>query len=535
MNQSGNRKKYLIKQTAILGFITMIVLVNLIGDLGIAYFAAAFELYILVQILIMEYVPDCVEKLIRSRIAKGQYKNADKVLIAALWYCFVAGILGSLLLFFLSDFLTGGILHIPESSFVLKLLAPVFFFMSISAVLQGYFQGIGTAMPTVISGIMKQVFGLFFITLFGSIFYRYGEKASALLQNSKFINMYGAAGAALGILCAVILPVAFLLLIYLGAGRRARYKMKEGMRLSESVSDSLRLLLLSMFPASGIYFLSRSVIVIGLGLYRNNQTDMIAGLTAYGAFYGKYLMLAGLLISIVLLVSGGVEYTVVNTIKTKEYKSAKNYLTAGIQSVYMLASFFAMLCFVLAPGLMKILFGDIEGSMSIICMQHGFLLILFLPMGIYFSRILAGIGKRNMTLISLICSVAVFIITAVICLKSMKGSVLALVYALLLFALVYTLLSGFFLAQKIRYYTEWMHILISPSAAVIVSGLCTFLLNRALVLFAGETLATILSLFIGGISYFILIFVFHCVREKDLYLMPGGNFLFKIGRLLHLL
>ncbi|MGN1147319.1 MAG: oligosaccharide flippase family protein [Lachnospiraceae bacterium] len=532
MNRMEIRKKQLIIITKILGFVTMIILANLIGNLGIAYFAAAAESYILLQLLFSSAVPDCAEKLIRSRMAKGQYKNADKVLVASVGYGIVAGILGSLLLFFLSGPVCR-ILHVPEAALTLKLLAPAFFMNTISAVLQGYFQGIGTAMPTVISGIMKQVFSLSFAALFGYMMQSYGEKAAALLHNSKYSAMYGAAGAALGILLAAFLTMCFLLLVYAGAGRKARAKTKEGMRLTEDGIEVLRLLLLSMLPVAGARALGRASVLVGLSVYQGVQADELTGLTAYGAFYGKYLMLTGIVAALAILLCTGVENTVVLAMKKEEYKNAKNHLIGGIQSIFMFTGFFAMLNFVLAPCLIKLFFGSDDIAAS--CMRHGFLLMIFVPMGLYFAHILEGIGRKKTMLLDLLGSFGVFVIALMIGMKGTEGNILSLVYAQLCFAIVFCLSNGFFILRITRCNPEWLHVFVFPALASVVTGLCLLLLSKALISLTGEIFAVLICTAIGGICYLILIFVFRCITERDLYVIPGGKFLYKVGTFLHLL
>lgn len=534
MNRMEIKKKQLMILSGMLLYVTVILLTNMIGDLGMAYFAAAAEFYMLFWLLLTAGIPDYVEKLVRSRIAKGQYKNADKVFVAALGYGLAAGILGGVILFFGSRLFTAGLLQIPEASLALKLLAPLFFLSTVCAVLQGYFQGIGTAMPTVVSGILKQLSGLLFAALFGSMLRGYGEKAGALLHNSKFASMYGAAGAALGFLCAAFLPLLFLILIYFSAGRRARRKAKEGMRLTEDGIEVLRLLILSMLPAAGTYFLGRLSILTGLFFYQGKQTDLITGLTAYGAFYGKYLAVAGLLIAVVLLVVTGVEGEVIHMVKKEEYKNAKTYLRGGIQSVLMLAGFLSMLCLTLAPGFARLLFGEGE-NIAASCIRHGSLFVLFFSMGVYFTHILSGIGRQKTVLLVLLGAFLFFVIAVVAGLKLAAGNVLALVYAQLVFAVAYCLISGFFLFRAIRYNPDWVHAFVLPSAAVLVTGLCTFLLNQAFASLAGEALAAVICTFIGGGCYLVLLFVFRCINQKDLYVLPGGRLLGKVGAFLHFL
>lgn len=536
MNRMETRRKQLMLSAKILGLITMIVLVNLIGDLGMAYLAGTVECYALLQILFLSCVPDCVEKLVRSRMAKGQYKNVAKVHKTALVYCIAAGIAGSLILFGLAGFLMGRLLHMQEAVLALQILAPAFFLNALIAVLQGYFQGIGTAMPTVIAGIVKQIFCLIFSVLFGYMRYRYGEKVSALLHNAKFANMHGAAGAVMGFLCAIFLALCFLLLVYLGAGRRAGKKYRDGMRLTENGIEICRLMFLSMAPMACMHFLFRADTLLGLGFYQLNQTKGTDGLLLYGAYYGKYLVLAGLAILIVLLPGTGMDSAVIYAVKKEEYKSARDYLGAGIQTIFLPGAFLAAVNFVLAPHLMKLIFGSGTGSeYATTCMQHGFLLILFLPMGIWFAGILTAVGKRNTVLINVLSSFLFYVLFSIIGLKATEGNLLILVYAKLLTAVIFCILCGFFLVRFLRYNMDWLRLFVFPAAAGAVVGLCVFLLGKALASLTGALLTCIICILAGGFCYVILILALKCIREKEFSMLPGGKILQSIGTFLHLI
>ena len=51
----------------------------------------------------------------------------------------------------------------------------------------------------------------------------------------------------------------------------------------------------------------------------------------------------------------------------------------------------------------------------------------------------------------------------------------------------------------------------------------------------GEVAIFVIGLFGGGLVYMVLLFVLRCIRKKDLYALPGGKILGKIGNILHLI
>ena len=534
MNQMDVRKKQLKTAAGMIRYITIILLANRIGELGIVYFAAALEVFLLLQVLLSESLPDCVARMIRSRMNKGQYKNADKVMKAALGYSMVTGIVGSVLLFALSGFIMGKVLHLPEAVLALKILAPAFFLQAVCAVFQGCFQGLGTAMPTIISGILTEVFGVFFVMLFSETLYGYGNKAAALLQNEKFASMYGAAGAAIGFPIALIFALAFLLLMYFGAGRRIWKKKREGMRLTEDGIEVLRMLLFSVVPVAATRLLLRLPVACGIGLLAKKAAGNIVGMLSIGSLYAKSLIVVGIVVSLAVILCAGVESNIIYFIKREEFKTARNYLAGGLQGIFMFTAYMTVICLVFAPGIMQLLFGTENIKTAATCLQVGSPLMIFLPLAVYLFHILNGMGKTLTALAGAAVSFVFFVIVMAVGLKTANGSILTMVYALLVFACVLCVWNGAFLLWLLRTNLPWLNSIGLPALAAGITGLGVFMLHKALAASLGEIVTFVVGALAGGIMYLILILVFKCIREKDLYTLPGGNIIGKIGKFLHL-
>ena len=117
-------------------------------------------------------------------------------------------------------------------------LAIVFLLSSFVQAFYGYFQGMGTGMPKLLSGVLLQILGVPFILLFAHKEYAYGEKVGKLLQNDSLAGNYGSMGAVRGYLLMYGLMLLFLVLLYLLFLKRNK-RNKEGMRLSEDGKDIL--------------------------------------------------------------------------------------------------------------------------------------------------------------------------------------------------------------------------------------------------------------------------------------------------------
>ena len=532
MNRMELRKKQIMIASNILGFLTIIVLGYIIGDLGITYFAAAVEVYMLMHLIFTMALPDVVARFFKSRIAKGQYKNAGMVIKAAAGYGIAIGLIGSLLLLALSGVIAGKVLGMAEATGVIRIFAPLFLVNAICSVFLGYFQGIKMVVPTMIFAVIKEIFGLIFAVIFGIYLHNYGEKVSALLHSEKYASLYGAEGAAAGMFISMLFVLCFLSFLYFVSNRKLKKNQAEGMRRSEDAPELVRRILLSVAPVAVLHFLTRAEVFAGLFFFGKSNTGNLEKLTEYGSYYSEFFAVTGILITIGMLVTCAIEGVIVQAYKKEEYKNTRDFLQKGIQALVLVSFYFAGLFPAIGPSLFKVLFKD--DTISSLCMSHGFFIIVFFPMGIFFSRILMNIGKKNRVLLAALASFVASVVVMALLQKRLNGSVLIPLYGQLVFALVFCGTCGVMLFRLTHYNPEWIRIFALPALASAIMGLGIILIRKALVVLVGDLVTCLVALIAGTFCYLVLIFVFRCIRKKDLYMMPGNKFLEKMEKIFHI-
>ena len=70
---------------------------------------------------------------------------------------FLEGAVVALAIFLGADMISRHLMESPLSVYTLKVLAPALFIVAVLGVMRGYFQGMGTMVPTAISQVLEQI------------------------------------------------------------------------------------------------------------------------------------------------------------------------------------------------------------------------------------------------------------------------------------------------------------------------------------------------------------------------------------------
>ena len=232
----------------IVGLIYRIPLTATIGDTGNDYYGTAYEIYNIILLISSYSIPLAVSKLVSARMAKGHVKDANKVLGGALLFAFISGGIASLVVFFGAEFFTGTLLKTPLSAIALRVLAPTLLVVALLGVFRGFFQGLGTMIPSAISQIGEQIVNAIVSVVAANILFSYGKRVGGVLGDVKnYSAAYGAAGGTLGTSTGAGFALIFILFIFFAFQKPFKRMMKkdEHKRL-ESYGDILPILIMTI-------------------------------------------------------------------------------------------------------------------------------------------------------------------------------------------------------------------------------------------------------------------------------------------------
>ena len=280
MKQQEIKRKQIICYTYVIGLLGMIGMGKILGDVGLAYLAAAFWGISLFMLLVTFGVSDVIARLQRNRRNKGQFKRAARMRRQFLLLQGVVGVVLSLALFLLADPLARNVFRVPQSVSAMRALAPVILIQALETALLGYFLGSGSHMPSLVSAVLRQGFFLVFGSLLGRRLADYGGKVSNLLKDSSYSGMYGALGVALAILLTELLVFLFLFIVYMVSDRKAdEQRSQEGLRRTESMGDIVRVFFGALWQGTCTALLVLLPFVLGAIFYLRSASSLTSSVS----------------------------------------------------------------------------------------------------------------------------------------------------------------------------------------------------------------------------------------------------------------
>lgn len=198
----------------LIGILYRVPMTNIIGDEGMGYYSTAFNVYNIMLILSSYSLPLAVSKMVSARMAKGQYRNAVRVLKAALVYATVVGGIACFITWNFADFFATTAFNTPFCVYALKTLAPTIWIMAYLGVLRGFFQGHGTMIPTAISQIFEQVINAVISVVAAGVLFKIGRIPTGFTIRPVIRQAFGAAGGTIGTGAGALAALLFMLLLF---------------------------------------------------------------------------------------------------------------------------------------------------------------------------------------------------------------------------------------------------------------------------------------------------------------------------------
>ncbi len=522
----------------IIGFLYRIPLQNTIGDAGMGYYSAAFQIYSIMLIISSYSLPVAVSKLVAARAAKGQYRNARRFFHGALMFAFLTGGATCLIVLFGADTLAGNIMSMPKSAIALRMLAPTLLIVAVMGVIRGYFQGLGTMVPTAFSQLVEQIVNAVISVAAGVYLFEYGGKVAAILRDEAFRPAWGAAGGTLGTGAGALAGLIILLIMFLVHKRRMRKNIKkDNAKFVDTYGRVFSVIIITVLPvilSTTIYNVSDT---IDQGLFnfvmdKKGLTDIKA--EYWGIYSGKYRVLTNVPIALANALCSSMMPSLAACIENGERRLARHKVAIGIRFVMIISIPCAVALAILGRPLISLMFtGEVDIPAKLLMM--GSASVVFYSLSTLSNGILQGIDKMRIPVrnaaIALVLHLGILYLT----ISVLDWKLYGVVVSCMAFGLLMCILNWVSITKYLRYHQEIRRTFVIPLISSAVMGVVIWLLFKILSKSSTELVSILITSLVGTIVYFIVLLLLRGVREGELRSLPGGRFVVAAAKLFRLL
>lgn len=525
--------------TRLIGIAYRIPVNNILGDEGQGFYGCAFSIYNIALLLTSYSLPLAVSKLVSARVSKKEYKNVMRIFKGALLFAIIVGAVVGIIVFVGAEFIAGEIMSLKLSAYALRVLAPGLFIVAVMGVVRGFFQGMGTMVPTALSQIVEQIVNAIVSIIGASYLLEMGKKVKEAKENTSVPYAYGAAGGTLGTVSGALIGLIFLVLVmmlfYPTLKRRVQ---KDKTKNLEGYGDIYSVLLLTIAPvilSTAIYNISETLdqgifsnIMVAQGHTEKETAELL------GMFTGKY----NTLINIPLAVANALGASLIPSLTATVASGTKKQIHAKINMVIRFVMMIAIPCavgfLVLAEPILDLLYnGNIEIPARML--QLGAITVIFYCLSTVTNAILQGINKMTTPVKHGAISLVIHLIGLYIMLVFFKWEIYAVVAGNIIFSLSMCILNARALKQAVRYQQEIKRTFLIPLGASAIMGVITFTTYFLIKIALPNAMATILALAFAVLVYGICLLKFGALTADEVVALPKGASIYKLLVKLHLM
>ena len=528
----------------IIGLIYRLPMTDIIGDIGNNYYGCAFDIYNVMLIISSYSLPLAVSKLVSERMAKKERKMAYQIFKGALLFATVSGLIAALVIYFGAEFFTGTLLKTPNSIFALRILAPALVVVAVLGVIRGFFQGLGTMMPSAISQIIEQIVNAIISVWAAYVLYGYGSRIGAVLGDKEhYAAAYGAAGGTLGTNLGAVFALAFMIFVFAVYMRVFKRQMRRDHSIKvESFSYVMKILMITIFPvllSTTIYNISG---IIDQGIFKN--VALLQGYTEHevdvwwGVFSGKYKLMINVPISIASAMAASSVPTLTASFTAQNMESVCKQINAAMRFVMVIAFPCAVGLAVLATPIFTLLFPSTVATVDLATymMWIGGIAVVFYSMSTLSNGLLQGINRMKVPVMNAVIALVAHIIILLVLMLFFRLNIYAVVIANTFFAFLMCVLNARAIQKYSGYKQEYVKTFLIPALCSAIMGVVAYYVYKGMyMLVKNNTLSFFAAFILAVLVYAVTLLVFKGLTEEEILKFPKWALLVKAAKKLHLL
>ncbi|MCI6018513.1 MAG: polysaccharide biosynthesis protein [Clostridiales bacterium] len=526
--------------TKIIGLAYRIPLTNILGEEGNGYYGVVFQVYNLALMLTSYSMPMAVSKLVSERLAKRQYKNAQRVFRSAMTIAVIAGGAATLIVFFGAGFIGSKILKMELSVYALRTLSPCILIVAFLGVFRGYFQGHRTMIPTAVSQILEQIVNAVFSIIGAYFLFKIGLGMAEGAKSESYGAALSAAGGTIGTVAGALTALVFLVLLYTAYTKIVRQRVRrDRTRRVESNKKIYKVLLLTLAPVILSSTLSNITNILDQGLFTNVMASLGYTEKEYtsllGLLNGQYDTMVGIPFSISTALASSFMPSLVAAIQVGTRREIHQKIDLITRFNMMIIIPCAAGFIALARPIMDLLFFTQNNEIPAMLLRIGAFSVILLCLSSVTNAALQGMDKMMQPVKNAAIALAVHTVALIIMLAVFKWNVYGVVVSKIVFAGVICLLNSRDLKRACGYVQEKKKTFLIPAIAAVIMGAAAMLVYKVFALFCPGAVATIIAILAAVIVYCVSLVMLGGVSEQELLEMPKGTMIIKLLKKVHLL
>lgn len=515
----------------VLGLIYKLVITNMkgFGNEGVGYYSAGYQIYSLLLTLSSIGIPSVISKLVSERLAVNDKSGAHRIFVVSMRFFATIGLIFSIGLFFGADFIATHILNVPDTAYVMKVLAPAIVFVSVSAVLRGYFAGQQDMKPTSGSQTLEQLLNCVLSITF--VYACIGKEAYIM-----------AAAGNLSTTLAIMITV-----IYLVAYYKRNKIVPEKDQISPEAKKTDRQLLKTILTISIPITLSSIICVISSVIDTTTVSNCIqiafgdTGMTKE-ALESLAMTKAGILskvdtlvsfpLAINIALSTALVPSIAESIAKKEEKVAEKRLSFSVFASILIILPCAAGFITLASPILKMIYPT--ASDGALILQIAAIYMIFTAINQTINGGLYGLNLQKVPGIALAIGVIIKTILNIILVSNKTINIAGAAIGTLVCQVVVFIICFRVLNNRLKVKLDLKKNLLKPAIASIIMGAIVYVTYYVSHIFVGNTISTILAILVGVIVYAVLILKLNIVLKEDIMMLPFGTKIYPILEKMHL-
>ncbi|MDD6045249.1 MAG: oligosaccharide flippase family protein [Clostridia bacterium] len=503
----------------IIGAFFRIPLANAIGPIGTSYYEVVYPYYSGLLVISSSGLPTAISKMVSERITAGDYRGAHKVFTTAMKLLICVGIVTGALMFFGSSALAS-LSTLDKAHYSFKVLAPAMLVVSIMCAYRGYLQGMQRMGGTALSQVVEQV----------------GKLAIGLTLAIKMMPMgpeFAAMGALIGVAVSELLALVVIIIIY----NRYRPAIRRRIEQSEPYrpAPALRNLILLAVPItlgasiSSLSGMVDSALIIRILLKLGYSQDTAQ--TAYSLLRTNVTTLVNMPGVLTMALAMSLVPAISAAVARRDRENVMNISRLGLKLALIIGLPCAVGLFVLARPILAMLYPvltEAQLDLAADLMHTASIGVIFLSLVQSMTGVIQGLGKPNVPLFNLFIGFLLKVVSLLIMMNipsiNIQGASVSTVICYAFAGLSDTIYA----LRRARIQLNVWDVVLKPLLSSLAMGGMVYLCYNFIARMGHETMAVIISVFMGVCVYAVLAVYLKMFSKEELAYIPGGGKLRKL-------